>query len=136
MCRRCAASARDMPWRSRSAASSWPSGTGGGRSGAANASILSLPPGLELAQLRRVGESAAKLLQIALLRGLVAVGARHAHAQNQGLEVGGRHAHVASEIVLRVLGGPSLEGDLGQVVERADHVGTDQDRAAQRVLGL
>src|SRR5258708_32957902 len=124
MCRRWATSARDRPWRSRSAASVWPTLRGAAVPAvSATDSTLSGLAFEQLLRLGQVGEAPAQLLQVALLRGGVAVGARDLHAHHQRLERGLRgKAHVAQEIVLRVLHPAALHREHRQVVERADEI--------------
>src|ERR1700754_122376 len=99
MCKRCATSARDSPWRARSAARVWPAVL----RGAALSALSSMSTtwdllGLfeKLLRFRQVGEAAPQLLQVTLLGGRVVVGARDLHAEHERLEVRlRREAHVA-----------------------------------------
>src|SRR3954465_11939150 len=133
MCRRCATSARDRPCRSRVSARTWPGDTGIGCSSAMSTALAVL---FQLLQLRGIPETAADLLQVAVLRDLVAVLAGEAPAQHQGVERGLRELRVAQQVALGILVRPALVGDDGEVVERADEIRADYIRAAQVLLGL
>src|SRR5258706_15057800 len=138
MCRRCAASERDSPWRSRSAASVCPRVRDAALSAlsSTDSTATLLAPLEQLLRLRGVGEPSPQLLQEALLGPGILVRARELHAEDERLEVRrGREAHVAQQIGLGILVRGTLESDHREVVERADEIGTDQHRAAQGLLG-
>src|SRR5260221_14020803 len=145
MCRRCAASARESDWRSRSAARTWPRFGGGAPSTlsvAESTGLLRLlrrfprSLALELHQLRRVREAAPQLLQEALLGSRILVGARDPHPQDERVVRGRGETHVAHQEILRVLGRAALEGDHREVVEPADQLGPYLHCAAQVVFGF
>src|SRR4051812_29234587 len=126
MCSRWATSARERPWRSRVRARTSPGVAGGGLS----SWVSKLAPPLQFPELRGIGEAAPQLLHVAVLGHLVLVLAGETHAEDEGVERRLRELRIAQQVVLGILVGAALVGDDGEVVERADEVGTDQDRAA------
>src|SRR5512142_249408 len=103
MCSRCAMSARDSPWRSRSAPSVAPRLAGSSRNGLSPASFTASTL-LELARLGRVRKAAFELQEVALLGAVVLRGARDPRAQNQRIERRRAHdPHVAREVGLGLL---------------------------------
>src|SRR5258708_30796390 len=114
MCRRWAASERDSPWRSRSAASVCPSVRAEALSALVSAdSTANLRAPLEqLSRFRRVREATAQLLQVALIGAAVVQSPCDLHAHGDRLEARrAGEAHVAQEVGFRFLERTALEGD-------------------------